>query len=241
MIVLFTDFGEAGPYAGQMKAMIGREAPGSPTIDLLHNAPAFNPRASAYLLAALVDVFPAGAIFLCVVDPGVGSNRAPIVAEADGRRFVGPDNGLFEIVLRRANTTALWTITWRPETLSASFHGRDLFAPVAARLARGEPVPGDPTPVASARYPDWPDELGEVIYIDNFGNAMTGLRAKSVSPNATFDAASRSVGRARTFSEKAPGEPFWYENSSGLVEIAVNQGRADELLGLSVGLPVQMS
>ena len=238
MIVLFTDFGEVGPYAGQLKAVLSREAPGVEVIDLLHDAPRFEPRAGSYLLAALVDVFPPGVVFLCVVDPGVGSERAAIVAEADGRRFVGPDNGLFEIVLRRANATALWTVTWRPERLSASFHGRDLFAPVTAMLARGEKVPGEKTPVVAARRPDWPDDLAEIVYIDSFGNAMTGLRAHGLAATAELEAAGHRVGRARTFSDLPAGQPFWYENSSGLAEIAVNQGRADEVLGLAIGTAV---
>ena len=238
MIVLFTDFGDAGPYAGQMKAVLGREAPGVQIIDLLHDAPAFEAKWSAYLLASLVDVFPADMVFLCVVDPGVGGARRAIVVEADGRRYVGPDNGLFELVLRRANSTRLWQITWKPEALSASFHGRDLFAPVAAMLARGEPVPGEERPVEEARRPDWPDDLAEIIYIDHFGNAMTGIRAHSIAPDATIEANGRRFSKGRTFSDTPPGQPFWYENSSGLAEIAVNQGRARELLGLSIGTPV---
>lgn len=238
MIILFSDFGEVGPYAGQIKGMLAREAPGIEVIDLLHDAPAFQSKASSYLLAALIDVFPTDVVFLCVVDPGVGSDREPIVVEADGRRFVGPDNGLFEIVLRRANTTSAWNITWRPEAMSASFHGRDLFAPVAGMLARGEAPPGDEVAVDKVRRPDWPDELAEVIYIDNFGNAMTGIRARTVSADARIEAGGRSFTRARTFSDLPEGEPFWYENSNGLAEIAVNQGRADKALHLFVGSPV---
>lgn len=238
MIVLFSDFGETGPYVGQIKAVLGRDAPGVPVIDLLHDAPAFQAKASAYLLAALVDVFPTGAVFVCVVDPGVGSDRGALVVDADSRRFVGPDNGLFEIVIRRANDTAAWSITWRPESLSASFHGRDLFAPVAARLALGEPVPGDPVAVDSVRRAEWPDDLAEIVYIDSFGNAMTGMRARTVPRAASVEANGRRLARARTFSDVPPGEPFWYENSSGLVEIAVNQGRADSDLGLAIGMHV---
>ncbi|MHA1114521.1 MAG: SAM-dependent chlorinase/fluorinase, partial [Alphaproteobacteria bacterium] len=141
MIALFTDFGAAGPYTGQVKAVLAQDAPGVPVIDLIADAPACDPRAGAYLLAALAPEFPPGTVFLCVVDPGVGGPRAPLIVEADGRRFVGPDNGLFEIVTARHRR-----IDWRPARLSTSFHGRDLFAPVAARLARAEFPPA--TPVA---------------------------------------------------------------------------------------------
>src|SRR5215475_4093926 len=138
MIVLFTDFGLNGPYTGQVKAALHQLAPGVRAIDLFADAPMGNPKASAYLLAAYAIWFPVGTIFLGVVDPGVGGPRPAIVLEADGRWFVGPANGLFELVQRRATTrTRRWDIDLRPERLSASFHGRDLFAPVAAMLARG--------------------------------------------------------------------------------------------------------
>src|SRR5688572_23638495 len=102
MIALFTDFGVNGPYVGQMKAVLARAAPGVAVIDLLHDAPAFNPRASAYLLAALAREFAEGAVLLCVVDPGVGTTRRPLVARLDGRWFVGPDNGLFNVAAAHA-------------------------------------------------------------------------------------------------------------------------------------------
>src|SRR5262245_5142495 len=98
MIVLFTDFGLSGPYTGQMKAVLGQMAPGTPVIDLFADAPVGNPKASAYLLAAYAAWFTTGTIFLCVVDPGVGGARLPVIVEADGRWFVGPDNGLFELI-----------------------------------------------------------------------------------------------------------------------------------------------
>jgi len=137
MIALFTDFGLHGPYTGQMKAVLHQMAPGVPVIDLFANAPVGNPKPSAYLLAAYVTWFPAGTVFLCVVDPGVGGSRPAITLEADERWYVGPGNGLFELVRRRARNARSWDIAWRPERLSASFHGRDLFAPVAASLASG--------------------------------------------------------------------------------------------------------
>ena len=115
-----------------------------------------NPKPSAYLLAAYAVWFSAGTVFLCVVDPGVGGTRPAIILEADGRWYVGPGNGLFELVQRRAAKTRSWDIDWKPERLSASFHGRDLFAPVAAILARGEPPPGRPRKDDADRREDWP-------------------------------------------------------------------------------------
>src|SRR5437764_1245690 len=126
MIVLFTDFGLAGPYTGQVQAMLQQVAPGVPVISLFADAPAGQPKPSAYLLAAYAAWFPVGTVLLCVVDPGVGSNRRALIVETADRFFVGPDNGLFELVLRRGAGARAWEITWRPPTLSASFHGRDL-------------------------------------------------------------------------------------------------------------------
>lgn len=252
MIVLFTDFGPAGPYVGQMKAVLAQRAPDVPVIDLLSDAPAFNARACSYLLAALAPDFPDSAVFLAVVDPGVGSQRAPIAVKAGGQWFVGPDNGLFDGVVRRAGAAEAWRITLRPPgsarsaaggeapRLSASFHGRDLFAPVAATIARGGPVPGEKLPPQTVRRDDWPDDLPEIIYIDHFGNAMTGLRAQILRKNVVLEVAGHRVSRARVFSDVAPGAVFWYENANGLAEIAVNQGRADRL-GLQVGVKVTVS
>ncbi len=239
MIVLFTDFGRDGPYTGQMQAVLQRAAPGCAIIELFCDAPACDPRAAAYLLAAYAPEFPAGTVLLCVVDPGVGGARQGLVVEADGRWYVGPDNGLFELVARRAGRPPRWwSITWQPQRLSNTFHGRDLFAPVAARLALGHAPPGAPLPADGARRPAWPDDLAEVIYIDGFGNAMTGLRAAKVAAQARLAVAGRSLACARTFEDVPAGAAFWYENANGLVEIAVNRGRAADMLGLGVGTPI---
>ena len=235
MIVLFTDFGLEGPYIGQMAAVIHRDAPGVPLINLTANAPTFDAQASAYLLAAYAPAFPGDAVFLCVVDPGVGGERAPIVLTTGRSCYVGPDNGLLSVVAKRAPEAQARRITWRPARLSASFHGRDLFAPVAARLARGEPPAGKPLALESLAGWDWPAELAQVIYVDGFGNAMTGLSAESLGADARLRAGGHSLARARTFSDVTLGEAFWYENANGLAEIAVNQGRADEALGLRIG------
>jgi len=236
MIALFTDFGLAGPYTGQMMAVLHRAAPGVPVVSLFADAPSARPKPSAYLLAAYATWFPAGTVLLCVVDPGVGSARRAVIAEADGRVYVGPDNGLFDLVLRRAAEARLWEITWQPEALSASFHGRDLFAPVAARLAAGEKIAALARPASDeSASRAWPDNLAEIVYIDHYGNAMTGLRGALLSPDARLVVGGRTLAPATTFSTMPPGEAFWYVNSNGLAEIAVNSGRADTALGLKIG------
>lgn len=237
MIVLFTDFGLSGPYTGQVKAVLHRLAPAIPVIDLFADAPMRNPKAAAYLLAAYAPWFPAGTVFLAVVDPGVGGERPAIALEADGRSYVGPGNGLFELVHRRAGASQLFEIVWRSAALAASFHGRDLFAPVAALIARGEAPPGEKRPASFARHADWPDDLAEIIYVDHYGNAMTGLRAALLAPDTQLLAGGRRIARAHTFSDVPSGTAFWYENSTGLAEIAVNMGRADAL-GLAIGTAV---
>jgi S-adenosylmethionine hydrolase len=241
MIVLFTDFGLHGPYTGQMKAVLLEMAPGVPIVDLFADAPASDPKASAYLLAAYATWFAQGTVFLCVVDPGVGGERPAVIVEADQRWYVGPGNGLFELVQRRARKTQSFDITWRPKTpLSASFHGRDLFAPVAAILARGAKAPGRPRADGTDRRPDWPDDLAEIAYVDHYGNAMTGLRAAVLSSGAKLAVGGRVLERTRTFGDRPLRASFWYENSNGLAEIAVNQGRADRELGLSIGMPIEI-
>jgi hypothetical protein len=240
LIVVFTDFGLHGPYSGQLKAVLAQMAPGIPVIDLFADAPVGNPKASAYLWAAYAVWFPAGTVFLCVVDPGVGGTRPAIMLEADGSWYVGPGNGLFELIQRRAQKTQSFDIEWKPERLSASFHGRDLFAPVAAMLARGALPPGQLRKDRTDRRQDWPNDLPEIVYIDHFGNAMTGLRAAMLPRDARLAAAGQVLDRARTFSDLPPGAAFWYENANGLAEIAVNQWRADRKLGLAVGSRVKI-
>lgn len=238
MIVLLTDFGAEGPYLGQMTAVLLREAPGVPVVSLFSDLPQFNPRASAYLLAAYSRGFPVGTIFLGVVDPGVGSQRAALALQADGRWFVGPDNGLLSIVAQSARRIERWSISWRPDRLSASFHGRDLFAPVAARIARGMGVPGALSTSGSWVGEDWPADLFEVVYIDHYGNALTGLRSSEVERQDRFQVATHTLSFRRTFAEAEPGQPFWYENANGLVEFALSGGSVADAFGLAVGTPV---
>ncbi|WP_245644179.1 SAM hydrolase/SAM-dependent halogenase family protein [Magnetospirillum moscoviense] len=233
-IFLFTDYGVTGPYVGQVKAALLAQGFAGPVIDLMADAPAFDPKASAYLLAALLPRMPADAVGLCVVDPGVGGDRAALVVKADGRLLVGPDNGLFELAARRAATLGIWRIEWQPDELSATFHGRDLFAPVAADLAQGR-RPQTPwcSPTQRIDRGDWPNDWAVTIYVDGFGNVMTGLRGEAVAGDDVLVVNGHRLTAARTFSDLPPGQPFWYVNSVGLVELAVNGGRADQCLGIA--------
>lgn len=243
MIVLFTDFGLEGPYIGQMKAVLHRKAPNTAVIDLFSDAPAHDPMASSYLLAAYAQGLFNETIFLCVVDPGVGGDRRAIVVRFGNNWFVGPDNGLIEILLRQnATSYKAWEILWKPENCSASFHGRDVFSPIVAQIACGETP--ENTGVAgvykdienqSIRRPDWPDELAKIIYFDRFGNAMTGIRAKTINDKQGVSVSGHIVRAAETFTDVESGDMFCYENANGLLEIAVNQGMAKEKLGLEIG------
>lgn len=246
MIFLLTDFGAAGHYVGQMKAVLASRVPALPVFDFMHDAPAFNPKATSYLLPSLVERLPAESILVGVVDPGVGTGRPPVIIQADDRFFVGPGNGLFEMVIRQAAEVTAWRITWEPESLSASFHGRDLFAPVAAYLAQGQrPEDADfaaePMDLEGRVGADWPDELAEIVYIDAYGNATTGLRAANAGERNVEVLTAKGPHwpkRARTFADMPEGVPLYYENAQGLMEIAVNRGRADRELGLAVGMPL---
>lgn len=232
MILLFTDFGWQGPYVGQMHAAIRSSAPAIPVIDLMHDAPAFDSRAAGYLLAALAPQWPEGSAIVAVVDPGVGSARHPLAAKAGGRWLIGPDNGLLVPAARALDPAPIWyRIAWQPQRLSASFHGRDLFAPTAARLACGDTgglEPLEQQPVGA----DWPAEAATVIYIDAYGNVMTGLKPRAC---AVLAAGHQQFAERRTFADAATGEAFWYKNALDLAEIAVNQGHAASRLGLALG------
>ena len=208
-------------------------------MDALHDAPDFRIDPAAHLLAALAPEYPRGCVFLAVVDPGVGAKRDAIVVRADGRAFVGPDNGLLSIVWQRARRRKCFRIAWRPRRLSSSFHGRDLFAPVAAALATRRLPRGRLAAKTSPGVLLDPADLAQVIYIDHYGNCMTGIRAKGGSRSARLRAGKRLLPWARTF-EDARGA-FWYENSLGLVEISAPRASAARTLGLRIGYPIRIA
>ena len=237
MILLFTDFGSSGPYLGQMQAVLLQQSPNTPVINLVSNAPSANPLLSSYLLAALRYQFPLGSIFLAVVDPGVGGKRLPVVLEADGQFFVGPDNGLFNTLACQAEQTSWRQIIWQPENCSMSFHGRDIFAPVAARLANGTA-----DHILKIRQTEdlsgWQTDLACIIYFDDYGNAWTGLRYDQAMAGGRLSCGALQIKQADTFCQVDKGSAFWYKNSCGLIEIAVNQGSAQRQLDLKLGAAI---
>ncbi|MEJ2480287.1 MAG: SAM-dependent chlorinase/fluorinase [Acidihalobacter sp.] len=237
-IHLSTDFGLEGPYTGQVLARLYAEAPKIPAFSLFADAPAFDARLSAYLVAAYGKDAAAGDVLLCVVDPGVGTDRAGLALNADGRWFVGPDNGLLDIAARQAREARWWRLDGPPMEVSATFHGRDWFAPAAAFVARTGEVPGVRCDGPSGVSAEWPADLPEIVYIDRYGNAMTGLRADGVAPECRFEVCGTRVDPGRVFASAPAGAPLWYRNANGLVEIAVNRGRADRLPGLALGTRV---
>ncbi len=238
MLFTCTDFGHDGPYLGLMEAVARRHAPTLPIVHLFSDLPAFFVRESAYLIAAYTQGLPAESVVLGVVDPGVGMQRRPIVLRADSVWFVGPDNGLFALVARRAAVAQWWEIAYPVDApVSQSFHGRDVFAPVAAALAKGEEVPGHAI-ASSSEGGCWPDDHAAIVYVDRYGNGMTGLRGLCLTRGMRLAVSGHEIPQARVFGEVPTGAPLCYVNSNGLVEIAVNQGRASDRLGLAVGTPV---
>ena len=238
MILLLTDFSGRGPYVGQLEAAILHGANSATVVNLMHDLPRFRPRFASYLIPPLAREFPAGSIFVCVVDPGVGGDRAALVLRAEDQWFVGPDNGLLNGVAAQAKDCACWRVDWRPKKISPTFHGRDLFAPIAVQLhQRGQP-PGEPTVFD---LPEWPQDLDQIIYIDDFGNAASGRRVDSLPADAEIQFRGVAIEAATTFSDVGVGETFWYENSLGLLALAVNQGSAARRHGLILGEPIQVS
>ncbi|MDH5547183.1 MAG: SAM-dependent chlorinase/fluorinase [Gammaproteobacteria bacterium] len=238
MIVTFTDFGWRGPYIGELELCLSRAK--VPVIHLFRDAPRFNPGLSAHLIAPFVSRFPKHTVFLGVVDPGVGTDsRNPVVLFADDQWFVGPGNGLFDVIAARATSQVWFDIHWRPEQLSSTFHGRDLFAPIAVHIAQKHNVDTVCKENSLRLDASFGKGINRIIYIDSFGNCITGVRAEDLTSGSTISVNGRQIRMMATFGDVAQGEALCFFNSSGLLEIAVNQGSAEEKLGLRVGSDIE--
>jgi S-adenosylmethionine hydrolase len=235
MIFLYTDFGSADIYVGQVRAVLAAIAPGVPVVDLLNDAPAFVVRSNAHLLAAMGTRLPAGSVTLAVVDPGVGTERRPVMVHYAGRTLIGPDNGLLSVIAARQCDVEVSEIVWRPSSMSTSFHGRDLFAPVAARVAAGKIGPAEMKSVQGLEVELGGADLPEVIYVDHYGNAVTGIRGDAFPGASVLTVHGHEIPRAAVFARVDLHHPLWYVNSLGLVEIACNRGSSAQRLGIAIG------
>ena len=242
LITLLTDFGTADGYVAEMKGVLTTVAPGATIVDLSHDIPPHDVESARLAVARYWKRFPPGTVHLIVVDPGVGSARRAIAVASDGRYLVGPDNGVLSpaMLVPGAEVVSIPV----PADAAPTFHGRDVFAPAAAALARGEaiqslgPAHEDPvirrTPEVHRDTDGWLS--GEVLVIDRFGNAVTNL----VKAQATqVQVADRVIPLGRTYADVAPGEPVALVGSSGLIEIAIREGSAADSLGLRRGTTVR--
>lgn len=241
LIALITDFGSNGPYVGQIKGILCTTL-NACVVDLIADLPAFRPDLAAYLLPQLTLDMPNNVLYLCVVDPGVGSSRAALAIQADGNWFLGPDNGLLSIVIRRAKHYTIWHIALKPDRLSTSFHGRDIFTPAAVAIVNGK---NESLLEPTLRFNDmigynWPNDLRKIIYKDHYGNLYSGIRANTIPRSTRVKIGTQSLNFANTFSEVPKGTAFWYENAFGLLELAVNCGSATKVLKLIPGDTIEL-
>ena len=234
-MTLTTDFGGADGYVGAMKGVIHRLAPGTTVVDLAHDVPRHDVAHAAWVVATAAFEFPAGTIHVVVVDPGVGGARGEVIVATGGHLFVGPDNGVFGHVAGASDE--VWAIRV-PAGASPTFHGRDVFAPTAAALARGvaSATLGAPTLLAG-RLP-WPSP-GVIVHVDVFGNLISDLRC-APGTAGTVRIAGLELPLVRTYEDVAPGEALAYVGSAGTIEIAVRDRDAGRVLGIARGEPVAL-
>jgi hypothetical protein len=244
IVTLLTDFGTADGYVGEVKGTLLSRVPDATVVDIAHDVPAGDVAAACYVLGRVWRSFPPGTIHLAIVDPGVGSARRALAAEAGGHGFVAPDNGLLGEVFAAARARVVRLTI--PAEASRTFHGRDVFAPAAARLASGTPLadlgPAVRDPVrlrAPLLKVEAGDLVGEVIHVDRFGTLVTNLPREHVAPEGTVRVAGHDLPLQATFADVPQGEPVAFIGSGGALEIAVRDGRADVVLGLSRGTEVR--
>jgi len=249
VITLTTDFGLSAAYVGIMKGVILSRCPTATIIDISHDVPPQEIRAAAYLIETSWQYFPAGTFHVVVVDPGVGSERKILAAKIGSRRFLAPDNGVLTSILD-LGTDEIFSVENEEHFLnpvSQTFHGRDIFAPVAAELANGTGI-GALGPrlekwvtveIALASTDEDGRVTGEVIYIDSFGNLITNIEAERVSQGACIEVAGRQIeGLVESYASTEAGELLAIIGSTGRLEISVNGGNARDSLGVDYREPV---
>jgi S-adenosyl-L-methionine hydrolase (adenosine-forming) len=244
-IAVLTDFGTQDPYVGIMKGVMARIAPSAVVVDVSHGVPPQDVLVGALWLDGAWDWFPDDAIFLCVVDPGVGSARRVVACDFGGRRYVGPDNGLLSAVLQR-HSPCLAVVASDPRFHlpggSSTFHGRDIMSPVAAHLAAAVPLEALGPPAGALERLALPRSrhamdmvVGEVIYVDHFGNLITSILGSELPASSEIRVGEGSVPLVRTYAQVQPGEALALVGSTGRLEISVRDGSAARVLELGPG------
>lgn len=251
LIALLTDFGTRDWFVSAMKGAIFALAPSSRIVDISHDIDPGDIHAAAFALMAASASFEPHTVFCVVVDPGVGSSRRAIAAKAGDYSFIGPDNGVLSFALRSLLPCRIHSIEnddlFR-KPVSATFHGRDIFAPTAAHLANGVSIETCGPVCTDAIELSWPEAKRDsrgvqarVVYIDRFGNAFTSITAETVAdcgPEALIQAGAHTIPLKRYYQQEPDGALLAVVNSSGYLEIAVNGGSAAQALGLAIGSPV---
>lgn len=258
VITITTDFGHQGPFVATMKGRILAHLPDARIVDVTHEVPVYWPAEAGFWLARAYQYFPSGSVHVAVVDPGVGTSRDIIAVSTQGHAFLAPDNGLLAPVVTRAQAAQIYrldlgriTARLKLPTPSATFHGRDIFAPIAAEIAGGRLALADLGPKTADIVPAWVDEpsvganhvTGAIITIDHFGNLITNIDAELIRGFAKpmVRTGGHSFPLRRTYGDVRPGDFLALINSFGVIEIARAEQSAAEALGLGRGAPVTVS
>lgn len=258
VVTITTDFGHQGPFVATMKGRILTRLPGAQIVDVTHEVPVYWPAEAGFWLARAYEYFPAGTVHVAVVDPGVGTKRDIIAVEAAGHVFLAPDNGLLAPIISRATNPTVRRLDVAAllarlglAAPSATFHGRDIFAPVAAEIAAGRFGIAELGPLTQEIVPSWVEEptvtadqvTGVVITIDHFGNLITNIEAALIQKFAhpVVKTGGHSFPLRRTYGDVRPGEFLALINSFGVVELARAEQSAAEGLGLGRGAPVTVA
>ncbi|MDT5271105.1 MAG: hypothetical protein QOH49_3291 [Acidobacteriota bacterium] len=259
IVTLLTDFGTADYFVGALKGAVLASNPEASVVDITHEVPPYDVEAGAFTLRAAFETFPAGTVHVAVVDPGVGSARRAIAVEGRGHTFVGPDNGLFGLIYERVRPFRVFQLTnanyFRSE-VSPTFHGRDIFAPVAGALSRGVRAEElGPEVFDFVRLPSAAPEraaggtlVGAVLHVDRFGNVVTNitpaeLNDEAIARGARLCIAGREVRRFRRFfaeDVEGSGEAFAVWGSAGLLEVAIFRDSAARVLDVKRGDKVEV-
>jgi S-adenosylmethionine hydrolase len=260
IITLLSDFGLKDPYVAEMKAVILSIHPQARVIDITHEIEKFNIRMGAFVLASATPYFPAGTIHVAVVDPGVGTKRRPIIVETKRSYYVGPDNGLLMLAAQKEGVCHVYHVN-NPQYMfprvSRTFHGRDIFAPAAAHLAKGSSsfefgpeIQDYALPKFAKTHARKGELLGEILHIDDFGNVVSNISAEELEKMGIREGCSLRVkldGKALTlklcsaYGEVAAKTPLAIIGSSDFLEVSVNQGSASRMFKAKIGGPLRVS